>query len=439
MPNIYERATISAFQQTVDQGIENPKVQLKSIERRMRAIQDSDTVASFEELIKVLGSGLQVQLGNQQFIAQIENLQVIASRGLIKKLSRKVDKKTKNPKTSRGTVWRRNSTVQERRRISPTWSDGSIARTEAKRRSSVVLTPYDDWVSAEQQRLAEQRRNQVEVIQGKKEKRNYKKLLEQEMNRRLEEYKTEEQCLAEDFMNILEDITEKDGIANQPELESRVLKCTETRRPVPIFFIWGPPYEGQAFDDVFLDGTAENQMAFEIELVLSQLASTGVAVQPYLLYADAYGTEINCMDTSGVDRYYQQLVKRFENKVVPVRWSNLKAENKLSYTQLAQEFSASSQLVSSENIENAKKIQQKLGGNFSLNRAKSLAQRYKLERYIEGEMLTQGVCINGVMVKDIIKLATAPSRSKNDDPYEVNLPRFYVKNMTRAAWNKARR
>lgn len=95
--------------------------------------------------------------------------------------------------------------------------------------------------------------------------------------------------------------------------------------------------------------------------------------------------------------------------------------------------------VSDENIHNATQVQAKLGRSITQAVARSLALQYKKERLAEGLLLTKGFWLNGERVDNVIKLATAPSRFRNDEPYEEDLPRMYIKNMTRAAWNRPRR
>ena len=90
-----------------------------------------------------------------------------------------------------------------------------------------------------------------------------------------------------------------------------------------------------------------------------------------------------------------------------------------------------------EEIRSAKKIQFKLGRGATYQEAVRLASIYRASRLNEGWLLTDGFYLNGERIQDIIKLATAPNKEK-DDPYEPGLPRFYVKNMIRAAWNKPR-
>src|SRR3989344_4689176 len=162
MTSIYERAVISAFQQQVDKGGESFSLQLKSIERRARTIaeREADKV-NLNSLIGTLIQGLVVQLGQEQFVAQLTELKTSPGGGLIKRLNREVDKKTKNPKTSRGTVWRRNSTVQERRRQLPNWRNGTSAQTEARRLSRVELVPYEIWLGKRRQAETQKRQREL--------------------------------------------------------------------------------------------------------------------------------------------------------------------------------------------------------------------------------------------------------------------------------------
>ena len=60
---------------------------------------------------------------------------------------------------------------------------------------------------------------------------------------------------------------------------------------------------------------------------------------------------------------------------------------------------------------------------------------YKRERSIEGQLLSNPFTIDGQTLSDVIKIGTAPSRIRNDEPYELSLPRLYFKDILRAAWN----
>ena len=442
MLNIYERAIISTFQGQVEQGLELPTAQLKTIERRAQVIseQSDEKRPSFEALIKVLTEGLLVQIGIDQYVAQLTELQIEAQGGLVNRLSRQVDKKTKNPKSSRGTVWRRNSTVKERRRLSPEWLDGSTARTESKRKSKVELTPYSIWVSKQEKAKSLERKQELEQIQGKQEKRNYKRLLELEFQKRMETEQTREELLAGKLLEKLRSITERNGIAESGELFQRVVCSLTENLPLPILFVWGPPYEGQADDDeLFTSETPESKMTADIEEILCAVRDVGVRLEPILLFADVYGSEINGMGQQSIDQYFCQLKARFSDEAAVLSWSQVRESNWTRYNELKTQFALQQNEVSDESALNASMIQLKLGRKITFPEAQKLALLYKIERLTEGKMLTEGFQIGDTKVKNIIKLATAPSRQRNDDPYEPELPRFYVKNMARAAWNKPRR
>ncbi len=439
MSNIYERAVISAFQPQIEQGLSQPVAQLKSIERRMRNLSErtQEPSPSLESLITSLVSGIVVQIGPEQFVAQLTELEDKAKAGLMKRLARTVDKKTRNPKTSRGTIWRRNSTVKERRRISPEWASGSTARTEARRMSRVSLTPYQLWQTKQEQVKIIERQEAIERIRGKKEKRNYKKLEEQEFQRRLELQQTPEELLATVFVEKLKEMCEKNGIACENELFVRVVDSLKRNQAVPILFIWGPPYEGQSTDENLFDfPTPEAKMSDEIEDTLNSLNDI-LPIQPILLFADTYGTEINGMDRGDVNQYFSSLQQRFLEQAAVLSWSQVINSNGDRYDQLKRQITGQV-IVSQENVENAKIIQNKLGQSINNDTAEQLAILYKTERLTEAQLLTEGFRIGEVEIRNIIKLATAPNRQRNDEPYERDLPRFYVKNMTRAAWNKPR-
>lgn len=436
------RAVTSAFQNLVDVGIEQPEVQLKTVERRLRTLsaRDQETSPSLEFLIQTLARGLAFQLGNKQYVALLDELETQPQGGLVKKLSAKVDKKTNNPKTSLGSVWRRNSTVKERRRPSPNWKDGSTAKTEAKRKSSVKLFSYDAWIGVVEQQQGREREQIIEAVRGKKIKRGYRDLLQQEMERRMETTLSIEDLVANEVLATIKDLSEKNGLANEAELYRRIMISLRENQPLPILFVWGPPYEGQARDsELFIGDTPENKMSDEIEQILNKIRSSGIAIQPILLYADRYGIDINGMDPEEVQIYYDAVENRFSPTTKVMKWSEVRAQNMQRYFVLATEIASRTQEITIENIQNATLVQKKLGNSITVATATELARRYKIERMIEGQILTDGFEYQGERISEIIKLATAPSRSRNDEPYEAALPRFYIKNMTRAAWNKTRK
>jgi hypothetical protein len=82
---IYERAATSAFQNQVDQGIDQPSTQLKTIERRAKALsKNQESTPSFESIIAVFTQGLLIHVGGSAFIAQLTELQTAPKAGLLK-------------------------------------------------------------------------------------------------------------------------------------------------------------------------------------------------------------------------------------------------------------------------------------------------------------------------------------------------------------------
>lgn len=434
---LYSRSVLSAFQDQLDLGVSQPELQLKAIERRMRQLV-SDEDGTFSQLSGLLLQGILVRFEGQDYVAQVDELQTLPTGGLVKKLSRSVDKKTRNPKTSRGTVWRRNSAVKERRRLLPNWKSGSTAILAAKRNSIVQLVPLELWTAEKE---AEQKKDQVQrvsVIREKQVKRNQKQILLAEYERVLQQEKSQAEKLADEIIISLTNLAEKRGLANPEELYRRLVRSIESKKPLPLLFVWGPPYEGQGCDNnLFNTDTPEAKMADEIETVMQELSLMGLDVQPILLYADTYGTDINGLSQQEVTSYYQSLQKRFAKVSLVMSWSEVKVCNQQRYKQLA-ELVEQQEITSEKTINNAKIVQDKLGVIISRQTAIQLASLYIKERSIEGTMLNEGFMFRGQKIEDIIKLGTAPTRFANDEPYESDLPRIYIKNMTRAAWNTAR-
>lgn len=434
---IYSRAVMSAFQDQLEKGVIKPNAQLKVVERRMRQLP-SEEDSSFSQLVALLVQGILVKYDGQNYVAQVNKLQTEPSGGLTKRLSRTVDKKTRNPKTSKGTVWRRNSVVKERRRPLPSWRSSQIAQLAAKRKSEVQLMPFKDWTAEQEAQDSLEREQKVNLVIRKQIKRNRKRTLIEEYERRMQLEKTDSEQLADGVMEFLYEIAEKRGIANEPELYQRVLCSIENNQPLPLLFVWGPPYEGQALDqDIFTTATPEAKMADEIEVVITDIRSLGLEVQSILLFADIYGTEINGLSQQEVTAYYQSLQIRFQNTSQITTWSDVIAENQQRYAQIEQQVLPNLQ-ASNKIAQNAQIIQAKLGTIVTGREATRLGEKYVKERIIEGTLLNEGFVLNGRQIRNVVKLGTAPTRFRNDEPYEVDLPRIYVKNMTRAAWNTAR-
>jgi hypothetical protein len=310
---------------------------------------------------------------------------------------------------------------------------------EAKRKSIVRLIPYEVWLGEFEQTKSVERQTKIAEIQGKKVKRSYDAVFAQEMKKRLEKQLNAEEVITTAFMAKVETLVEKNGVARTPELYNQVLRSVNENKALPILFVWGPPYEGQGENTtLFEESTPESEMAQQIEKVIFDL-SVGINIRPILIFADSYGIEINGMHPNVVQTYLNTLRKRFCSFTEVIPWSFVRAENREDYENFVAEAMRQNITVSDENIHNATQVQAKLGRSITQAVARSLALQYKKERLAEGLLLTKGFWLNGERVDNVIKLATAPSRFRNDEPYEEDLPRMYIKNMTRAAWNRPRR
>lgn len=433
---VYSRAVLSAFQDQLEARIANPQLQLKTIERRMRQLP-SDETNGFNQLLAVLLQGLCIKFDEREYVTQMDELVTTPTGGLVKRLSRSVDKKTRNPKSTRGTIWRRNSTVKERRCQLPNWRSGTTAQLEAKRKSVVKLIPKEVWLAEKETQAQTEKQIMLVGIRNKQEKRTQKQALIAEYEKRMELLKSEQEQCAEAVMVVLTRLAEKQGLAQKPKIFSRILSSLENNRPLPLLFVWGPPYEQQGFNqNLFSSNTPEEKMANEIESFFSELLSLGLNLQPILLFADVYGTKINGLNCEEVDAYYQQLKSRF-NYALVTQWSEIIAANQQRYNQLEQQ-AVEEIVVPEKAVANAQIVQAKLGSQINLQEARKLATMYVKERIIEGLLLEEGFILRDQKITNCIKLGTAPTRFRNDEPYETDLPRIYIKNMTRAAWNAAR-
>ena len=238
---------------------------------------------------------------------------------------------------------------------------------------------------------------------------------------------------AESIINKIKIISEKNSVRNIIEMKKRLLSNLDKNIPQPIIFIWGPPYENQGENkSSFSKDQPEFFMMKDIITTLKFLENTGLQIKPILIYADLYGTEINRIPQLEVDSYLEEIKLASPNNFTVTSISKIISQNNVPNF-----YSTENSSPTIEEIRSAKKTQLKLGRGITYQEALKLALIYRASRLNEGQLLTNGFELDGVEVQDVIKLATAPNKEK-DDPYEPALPRFYVKNMTRAAWNKPR-
>lgn len=232
--------------------------------------------------------------------------------------------------------------------------------------------------------------------------------------------------------------SEKNGVTNEEELAKRLSRNFLKQKDQPFLFVWGPPYQRQEPNEkLFSSSSPEGILKTQIKAFLQKITTPGLQIKPILLYADSYGTTINGLPTTLVDNYGNALRAEFSSDALFVPWSKVKAENNTRYTQLQLDV-ASQFIPSQKEIIQAANIAQTLGKILSPPEIILAAKQYGVERTIEGIMLSEGFNYRGNRIDGIIKLGTAPSREKNDDPYESTLPRIYLKNSMRAPWNRKR-
>lgn len=424
----------------VSEALTDTPVMFKEITREARRVASAlDREALKDaEVLQLLQQGVQVDFRSGNYITTLSEPQYLKG-GIIKKLANTVDKRTKSPKTTRGTIYRRNSTVIERRRAAINWKTGDFARSEQRNRRKIGLIPLDQWeMNKERKRL--QKRTSIDDIRFERgEKAAREQIANDELIKRFELYDPES-LLTSEVIRLIQQSAEKNGVANREELERRLLNNCKSKRPQSIIFIWGPPYEGQGLRTDSFTNQPEQQTLGSIAFFMKQLAKKGLPTQPILLYADTYGTDINGIPQDQVDNYFNQIRAALSPGFATLRWSQVKLQNNAFYNLMRLQLEKEFIIPSEKEIENAKRTQQKIGrNNLTLDAICGLARAYKMERIIEGRLLTRGFSYDGQSINCLIKLGTAPSRQNNDDPYEPELPRFYLAGMPRAPWNKPRR
>lgn len=419
--NLSKSATVSAFQNQIDRGFITPQVQFIEIWRRAKE-RGSDKILSLENQ---LTKGLVIGINGLKYIAEVNiNCDVKIP---IKKLSRTVNKSTKSPKTSRGTIYRRNSTTIERRVPAKNWADGQKAKEQTIFRQKVFLIPFNLWAKRQEELKQKFRKEEGQRIAVKRDSR---------VAKAMSQWKGEStnELLVKSIMNLIESISEKNGIRNNDEMQRRLTNNLDNNLPQSLVFIWGPPYERQGITrNAFAKNQPEIKMLQDIVAVIDSLEKTVLQILPILIYADIYGAQINGISDIEVQNYLEDIKQNVPDRFCVIQYSEI-----LNQNSNLERFILENVTPNAAEIRSATKIQSKLGRNLSPAKASELALIYKKTRLYEGQLLTNGFTINGVTVDNIIKLATAPSKEK-DDPYEPELPRFYVKNMIRAAWNKSRK
>ena len=237
-------------------------------------------------------------------------------------------------------------------------------------------------------------------------------------------------------LSLIKKLSERRGITDETEILNRLKANIESSHPQTILAIWGPPYERQGYQSVFNNESPEEKMAKSIIDVVSCLNST-IEIQLLILYADYYGTDINGIPRDEIENYGKQIRSRFEGIGEFVCWSELKNENQMDYDNLRDGLPETVLMPNKNEVRKAFIIQRKLGNAVADTQAERLAMKYRKERIIEGVMLRKGFVWKGGPISNIIKLGTALSRS-NDEPYELELPKFYASGMPRAVWNTPR-
>lgn len=269
-----------------------------------------------------------------------------------------------------------------------------------------------------------------------KERQETKRRLEMRWVRKPSAERDPAAIQAEATLSLIKKLSERHGISDENEILNRLKANIESSRPQMILAIWGPPYERQGYQKVFNIESPEEKMARSIIDVVSSLSST-TETELLILYADYYGTDINGIPRDEVENYGQQIRWRFEDFGEFICWSQLKEEKLTRYESLRDSLSGTIVEPDEDEVERALIMQNKLGNAITRERAIELAKMYRTERIIEGILLQEGFFWRDKYYNNIIKLGTAPSRA-NDEPYESQLPRFYVSGMPRAAWNTPR-
>lgn len=418
---LLQSAVVSAFSRQVNLSYLDPnanlQVQLLEIYRR-------SLLRSVKNIVSALTEGVIVNINGQLFVTEFVDGDRVNERA--KKFQRVLHIYTKSPKTSQATIFRRNSSVIEKRVPVRDWRSTQRAKEEKQLRQRVALIPYKVWQEKQRKR--------------KNEERNRLKLeIDRRRGLKAGNTGTEVKSSGQMLIDLINSVSERNGVVNPKEMASRINVNLNNGTPQPIIFIWGPPYEGQGQrGDSFSTDKPEKEMLDLILNFFKKAKETGVNILPILIYADTYGAEINGIPEDEVHEYYNEICEKLPKGIVAIPVSKLMSENSSRHEDFVK--SLTSKKLDNPNrgeIQSARKIQVKLGRNPSSQEIEELARQYRLLRFIEGEMLTEGFHYGGVYYRNVIKLATAPDK-RNDDPYEPRLPRFYIKGMPRAPWNKPR-
>lgn len=228
------------------------------------------------------------------------------------------------------------------------------------------------------------------------------------------------------------------GLIPQPEVLKRLAFNVENKTAQPLVIIWGPPYANQTYQaDLFAPNSPEGIFKQQLAPLLNAFSDFGIELLPLILYADVYGTEINQLNPAIVNYYGQRIEQEFNSETFFTSWSNLRNQNWERYNALKDLVNARYSGPTQESLNRAQQMLVRLGQSVNSQTVYNQAKNYECERLIEGQMLTEGFRFDGYLLNNVIKLGTARS-PENDNVYEPNLPRIYVKNLPRTVWSQRR-
>ncbi len=208
-------------------------------------------------------------------------------------------------------------------------------------------------------------------------------------------YRVPQDCFKKlnDIINLWRQLENRqiDSARNGYGIVEALVMATVCSQQIGLFSPWGPRYKNPSPEIKRNDPELETLL--ELQSVLCDFSQAGVSYRYLIMPADTYGTEINGLSVDFVSAYFSSLEKAigevFDGKsdIVVKPWSSIKAENQERCAILRKEVGS----VFLPLFEGMSEYRQALvvAQRLNPNNPKESAQRYCLERLIEGRLISE--------------------------------------------------
>lgn len=130
-----------------------------------------------------------------------------------------------------------------------------------------------------------------------------------------------------------------DDPSNKPEAVKRVKSSYQTGVPLKLFIPWGIRPSGVPVSE---EGALE-----QIQIFCNNAASTGLKLDPLVMFADEYASKINRYDPEQVQDYMDEISSYCRMRdISTTTWSRIKQENPYPWTKIENDYDTESILSS---------------------------------------------------------------------------------------------